>query len=261
MYEMIRREFKILISYILVILLCGVVVVVRRAWNNHCDNCWVKDCSITMSEVDSLRWNGRVVFSFDPNLLDRDSFLLLGLDIGLVDRIVRYRNAKGFFKTKDAFFQFCKEDSLWCHHFEDFVSISKTERVKKVEINKVSYSKFCNALKTCTKKDINRLYYWREAHMGIVSWKQLYDLDLFPENFIKECSRVFYVDKEMVSCVDVNVASYEELRKLPYLSKQDIQSVLDYRADHMGFAVASEFFSCVQLSALRCYFLKQYLCF
>lgn len=258
---MVGRKFKILISYILIAMMGVVVIFIRRELSVRRNCCLENDLSIGVDEIDSLRWCHVEVCTFDPNVVGRDSFLLLGFECGLIDRILHYRKAKGVFRSKKDFIVFCNQDSLWNRHFGKLISIRDKKRIVRQGVNNASYSTLCNVLSGCSKEDVGRLYYWKESHLGLVSWRQIYDLGLFSDEFIKECRRVLFIDKESVLSVDVNVASYEEIRRLPYLSNRDVQALMAYRAEHMGFATESEFFSCLHLSVQRRSFLRHYLSF
>ncbi|QZT37022.1 helix-hairpin-helix domain-containing protein [Halosquirtibacter xylanolyticus] len=250
-----------LISYFSIILLGGVIVCCRYVYVGHKEIALVKKLDIPNTIIDSLRWSSVSCFQFDPNNITEDSLELLGFDSSLISRIEKYRRAKGRFRDVNQFISFCNKGSIWAEHFRGLVVLTEDNPIKRVDFNRIVYADYSKLLTKSNADEMIRIYRYRSRYGGFVSWEQLKDLCCVSDKTLSYCRKLFFLDSNDIIPIDVNVASYESLRKLPYLNSTDVVSVMNYREKNMGFGSYAEFISTLTISEVHKSYLVHYVSF
>ncbi len=206
------------------------------------------------------------LFSFDPNTADSTTLLQLGLKPFQVRNIYKYRNAGGFFQSKEAFAQLYgltlgeyKRLEPYIHISDDYLPASqfvKSSRPSVTSGDRQSVSRdtlnypiklkegqtidLATADTTLLKRvpGIGSYYAreivrYRERLGGYASLSQLDDIDQFPEK-AKAFLRIDSLPSHQLPIhrLNVNKLSLTELRRHPYVNYYQARAITDYRRTH-----------------------------
>jgi len=186
------------------------------------------------------------LFSFNPNTLSKDSLQLLGLSAKLSERIVKYRNAGGKFKTPEDLKKIYGFPEKKFEEIKSFIQIGNTNRVSTeindskeknekvvvlVNINSADTTEL-KSLKGIGSKLSQRIVKFRTNAGGFYSIDQLIEVyGLKPETL--EQIRPFIKVDENYSKININTATAEQLKNHPYIYKWNIaNAIVNYRIKH-----------------------------
>jgi competence ComEA-like helix-hairpin-helix protein len=186
------------------------------------------------------------LFPFNPNTLSKDSLQLLGLNPKLSERIVKYRNAGGKFKTPEDLKKiygfpekkyeelktYIKVESNESFSVEKSDSKAKKENITVlVNINSADTTEL-KSLKGIGSKLSQRIVKFRINAGGFYSIDQLTEVyGLKPELF--EQIRPFVTVDENYIKININTATAEQLKNHPYIYKWNIaNAIVNYRTKH-----------------------------
>lgn len=191
-------------------------------------------------------------FEFDPNNLDKQQWLRLGLSQKQISVIHNYESKGGrFYKREDlkkiysitpGQYKLLEpyirilELSLGRKEYSKTTQLStayNSERAKVVliEINSADSLKL-ESVSGIGPVLASRIIRFRNRLGGFYSLTQLrevYGIDSLKFERLKES---FILDKELVQKIDLNKATFEILRTHPYLSYKQMNSIIQYRSQH-----------------------------
>ena len=178
-------------------------------------------------------------FTFNPNNMDEDDWLRLGLTNNQVQRINRYKQSLGGqFTSKD---QFGKTYGISNDLMDSLLKYMQIEpMVNPIDDNKLIESERVelNSADTVLLKSLpgigsvlsKRIVKYREMLGGFYSAKQLLEVyGLKPEVFLKIENRLD-VDTLMIQKIDINFSPSEDLARHPYIGNKLGREITNFRS-------------------------------
>jgi competence ComEA-like helix-hairpin-helix protein len=172
-------------------------------------------------------------FEFDPNIVSKDSLILLGLSFKQVEGIMKYREKGGEFIRAEDFFRLSVMSEEQKKSILDLIRIpNKQSIVEIVELNTADLKQLCH-LPGIGDKTASFIVLYREALGGFVCAEQLMEVRNIGESKFRMLEDRIVVDT--VQTVKIRLTSeYEErLNRHPYVGKSKTKEILDY-AEHIG---------------------------
>lgn len=195
------------------------------------------------------------LFAFDPNTLSQSGWEGLGLSPKQAQSIVNYRQKGGkFYRAEDLQKMYTISPELYAKllpyvQIEDPGDIKKTYAFEKKEFVKKALaiidlnhadSMQLDAVKGIGPAFAKRILKYRERLGGFYKKEQLlevYGLDSVKYEGIKDQVMVGKVDLRIIN---INTATFNELKINPYLSYKQINAILQYRKQHGHFSNAAD---------------------
>lgn len=199
-----------------------------------------------------------VFFSFDPNTLSQDSFMLLGLNAGLAQRIVNYRAAKGVFKeSKDMAKIYGMSDSVF-QSLLPFIQIKRLpiagpkevgakskspEKIKPREVSTIEPAERAIAIDINTADSVafmqlrgigpvyaGRIVRFRAALGGFYSVKQVGEVYGLSDSLFKTIEKSLSVTDTLLQRINLNLASFKEVNRHPYISYEQTKEIFNNKS-------------------------------
>lgn len=192
-------------------------------------------------------------FAFDPNTADSTALLRLGLAPFQVRGIYKYRAMGGVYHQAADFARVPGLTLKDYHRLAPYITIGEDFKLAANIVERPTYmtprdtTAYPKKLQTGQMVSINRAdtnalkhvpgigsYYaravvrYRDQLGGFASKSQLMEIDGFPEQALNFIS----VDTTRLRHINVNRASFEELRHHPYLRYYRAKRIVDYRRIH-----------------------------
>lgn len=192
------------------------------------------------------------LFNFDPNQIDVLTWQKLGLSAKQAAAVINYRNKGGKFRKPEDLKRMYTISPEKYAAFEPYIRIENSEqdqRFIKDRFEKVPYVKKelpmieINAADTLILDQIKgigatfarRIVKYRERLGGFYKKEQLkevYGIDSL--KFIEMIPQV-KIDESLVKKIDVNTATFDQLKSHPYLNYKQINAMIQYRKQHGKF--------------------------
>lgn len=172
------------------------------------------------------------LFKFNPNTLDSNGFISLGINSNITKHILNYRRKGGeFTKTSD----FAKIYGLSQEQFDilkPYINIPpkklKTSPTFKIELNRSDTSQL-KQIKNISPWIARRIVAYRQSLGGYISVNQLTEVwGINPELF-KKIKQNFTVDISQINKIQVNEAGINDFRKHPYFNFSQAKTIYEYR--------------------------------
>ncbi len=186
--------------------------------------------SISISEN---RINGFV----DPNLAGFDQLIEFGFNRFQANNIIEYRNSGGVFKTQSDLLKIYGIDSAFFNLIENHIRIENIKEspvanysnvVIRIELNSADSTELMK-LDGIGSVYAARILKYRDLLGGYYSVSQLLEVYNFPEETFKKIENSIFADTLLVKKIRINFAEYADLLRHPYLSKKQVEAVLNYR--------------------------------
>lgn len=191
------------------------------------------------------------LFTFDPNKIDIADWQKLGLSVKQAQSIINYRNKGGkFYKPEDLQKMYTISPQKY-QALLPFIQIELTgsNYSKPQYAEKPTYAKKelvivdINTADTLALDEIKgvgaafarRIVKYRERLGGFYKKEQLlevYGLDSVKYNEIKSQVRI---DGGGIKRININVATFDDLKNHPYLKFKQINAIIQYRKQHGNF--------------------------
>jgi competence protein ComEA len=206
-------------------------------------------------------------FNFDPNQLPADSLQLLGLPQWLANRIVKYRQKGGSFRSKEDLRKIYGLSDSTFEQLAPYVTI-RSPRPSETSASKAYSNNFppgSTAYKRDAKKppvrlDINqadslelqvvrgigpvlsgRIVRFRQKLGGFVSLNQLYEVWGLDSAVVETMQEQAFIQEEFRPAnLNINSATVEELAQHPYISPSQARLLDAYRQQHGAFTSAND---------------------
>ena len=209
--------------------------------------------------------------AFDPN--SADSLLLseVGFNSFQAANLLKYRRSGGFFKTNSDLLKIYGVDSVFYSLIEKNIQIESTDRIADdLPDKKIMESEINIEINSADSLDLirlpgvgsvfaSRIIRYRQLLGGYYSVEQLLEVYNFPEETYSEIHQNISVDPEQIKQIRLNFAGYSELIRHPYIKKEQVKAILDYRTKNGSFRNMKEFEDAGILEAEKVKELKPYL--
>lgn len=178
--------------------------------------------------------SSRARFFFDPNSASADTLQLAGFDEHETAILINYRQKGGYFRNPDDIRKLYGLDSLKASELIPYIKIeipgSNDLKIQKAKIE----------LNSCDSTALERLpgigpvlsariIKYRNLLGGFVSVNQLTEVYGLNEQTYILVSPMVYVDTSSVKKILINSAGYQNLIRMPYLSRYQVNAILKYR--------------------------------
>jgi competence ComEA-like helix-hairpin-helix protein len=184
---------------------------------------------------------------FDPNVLTISGFEALGFSRKQAEAIVRYRTARGGFRTADDLAKCYVVSPEIMERLRPYIKIAPptaTITANKppaeiVEINTAD-SATLRTVSGIGNVLIVRILDYRERLGGFVSVEQLREIPgMYEENFDRIITQIS-ADSCKIQKIDINFASPEALGKHPYITAEGLRKILKHRQLKGGWRTTEE---------------------
>lgn len=222
-------------------------------------------------------------FEFNPNTLDKFSYLKMGFSDKQYRTIKKYIDKGGRFYKKEDFKKiYCISDAEY-EVVKPYIILEKNEvfnktenfgKKKKVskskppaevkyvltEINSADSISLANNLKIKPYL-INRIIKYRSLLGGFYNAEQLLEVYGFPEYYFNRINNFIEVDTVLISQVEINSVEFKALLKHPYFDYQTTKLIFNARKEDVGFENFKDFLKKTDISDSLAVKMKHYLYF
>jgi len=185
------------------------------------------------------------LFSFNPNTLNDDGWLSLGLSEGKLKVLRNYQKSGGYFKEK--------EDLQRCYAFGDefyntikeYVSIPKIDELESKSQQSITTTQIielnqADSLALISIKGIGPFYAkqilkYRKQLGGFINYEQFTEIWGLEKLDVEKIKLLTTIDILLISKININTATIETLRNHPYLNYKQAKMIVNYRAQHGVF--------------------------
>lgn len=200
-------------------------------------------------EIDSLKKikNKQTIYPFNPNFIDDSKGYFLKLKIEEIDKLLTFRKLGKYVNSAKEFQQVTGVSDKWLAEYSpyfkfpewtqnkskissNFQSTNKNETIVVKDINKATKDDFI-LIKGIGPAYAERIINERSKYGGFVHINQVNYIYNLPPDVIKSLNKYFRIGtKPVITKINVNTASREELLKIPYISYQLSREILIYRS-------------------------------
>ena len=185
------------------------------------------------------------LFNFNPNTLNDDGWLSLGLSKGKLQVLRNYQKSGGYFKEK--------EDLQRCYAFGDefyntikeYVSIPEIDEPEPKSQQPITTTQIielnqADSLDLISVKGIGSFYSkqilkYRNELGGFYSFSQFSEIWGLEKLDIEKIKLLTTIDTLLISKININSAKIEKLRHHPYLNYKQAKMIVNYRTQHGNF--------------------------
>lgn len=219
------------------------------------------------------------LFKFDPNQIDQEQWQKLGLSQKQAQAIINYRNKGGkFYKPADlqkmytitpqkyqALLPYITiENTEFANRFEKKIFTEKTPYVKKelaiIEINSADTLQL-DEIRGIGVTFAKRIAKYRERLGGFYKKEQLMEVyGLDSAKFIEIKDQV-KVNAAQIKKIDINTATFDDMKNHPYLKYKQINAIIQYRKQHGQYNAIDDLKKVIILSPQTIQNLAPYLSF
>ncbi len=181
---------------------------------------------------------------FDPNLANEEQLSYFGFNSFRSTNLIEYRNKGGVFNQKTDLLKIYGIDTSFYNEIKNHVQISdlikadiQNNNVRKknmVELNRAEKADLEN-LEGVGPVFAQRIIKYRDLLGGFHKKTQLLEVYNFPEETYKNIEDELTVDSIQIKKIRINFVEYSDLLRNPYLDKQHVKSVLNYRNRNGAF--------------------------
>jgi competence protein ComEA len=185
------------------------------------------------------------LFSFNPNTLNDDGWLELGLSQGKLKVLRNYQESGGYFKQK--------EDLKRCYAFVDafyntikeYVIIPKPKTTvpksqKPITLTQIIELNQADSLALISVKGIGPFYAkqilkYRNELGGFINYEQFTEIWGLEKLDFEKFKQQTIIDTLFIIRINVNAIELEQLKRHPYLNYKQAKMIMNYRIQHGDF--------------------------
>lgn len=197
------------------------------------------------------------LFQFDPNTVEVDELVSLGVGEVLANRIAAYRRKGGVFRVKSDLLKIYGLDSALYHQLYDSIKLPvrpgwhNGKRTSRLELsNRQHAKKFdINIADTLQLKSVYgigsrlaaRIVKFRESLGGFVKRDQLFEVYGLDSVTVTRLLEICFIAADFVpEKININTASERRLSEHPYISNHLARLLVRYRFQHGDFRDVSD---------------------
>jgi competence protein ComEA len=187
--------------------------------------------------------------AFDPNTLSYEGFIDLGLAPKQVVSILKYRTKGGTFSKKEDFKKMYSISEAEYQVLEPYIQIKPLEK-DKIQRTKPETVAIVD-INTANEADLKRIkgigdYFayqiikYRNKLGGYFSKEQLLEVPKMDSAKFSEISPYVEVGNKVVYKININTATFEQLKEHPYIGYNIALSLINYRDKHGSYPSVSD---------------------
>ena len=185
------------------------------------------------------------LFNFNPNTLNDDGWLALGLSKGKLQVLRNYQKNGGYFKEKEDLQRCYAFGDTFYNTIKEYVSIPEIDEPEPksqqpiittqiIELNQA------DSLDLISVKGIGSFYAkqilkYRNELGGFYSYSQFPEIWGLEKLDVEKIKLLTTIDTLLISNININTATIEKLRHHPYLNYKQAKMIVNYRAQHGVF--------------------------
>lgn len=222
--------------------------------NRQEDNRRIKEYA---EPVINASYNRFTPHQFDPNSSSQDEFITMGFSEKQAATIINYRNKGGAFRRKEDFRKLYVVDDQTYEIFEPYIRIADTSgyiygkntsslkgELLKNQGHKADYDVELNSADSVELLKINgvgpvfasRILMYRKKLGGFTNIEQLQEVYGIDSTRFSELAKQVIIDSALITKIDVNSATINELKKHPYLDYFLAKAIIDKRIQRGGYS-------------------------
>lgn len=216
-------------------------------------------------------------FIFDPNTATAETWQQLGFAAHVAQRIVNYRTKGGVFRSSTDVKKIYGIDTQRVAQLAPWMTFAtptaKAERAPSdaVAANRPRTTREPFNLNTCDSLQLlgingigpvlsSRILRYRNRLGGFVSTQQLYEVYGLDSATVQRLQQHSFVDASFRPVpINLNTASEQELKKLPYIRPSLAKAIATWRFQHTKFESVSDLLKLKQLDSATYHKIKPYL--
>ncbi len=175
-------------------------------------------------------------FNFDPNIVNKKTWIELGLNEKQINTLNKYLQKGGKFYKKEDLKKIYGIDLETYKNLEPFIVIDTsilTKRIRKksiyyFDLNSIDSIQLAQ-IKNLDRKLSARIVKYRMLLGGFVEKSQLKEIYGINENLYQEIEKMFYVDTSEIQKINLNTIKKYNLQKHPYIHKYEAEAIISYR--------------------------------
>ncbi len=188
----------------------------------------------------------------DPNNATYEKLIDFGFSKFQADNITRYVKKGGRFYTKNDLLKIYGVDSVFFEKVKSHIYIAPSEDAQKdhdnwlkkevvhsIELNRADTSALIK-LKGIGSTFAMRIVKYRDLLGGYNNKNQLLEIYNFPEEIYLNIEEYITVDTAEIEQIRINFANYPQLLRHPYLNKQCVKKILDYRNQNGSYNAVNQ---------------------
>jgi len=185
------------------------------------------------------------LFEFNPNSLDDNGWLALGLSEGKLIVLRNYQKSGGYFKQKKDLKRCYAIGDDFYDKIQDYVIIPKVERpeetIKKKEIRKQLVElNLADSLELVEIKGIGPFYAkqilkYRHELGGFLSYNQFTEIWGLEKLDLEKFKQQTQIDTTRIKKININKVGINELKEHPYINYKEAKMIVNYRVQHSDF--------------------------
>lgn len=181
------------------------------------------------------------LFKFDPNTATIQQLMMLGFSLRQAQVIDRFRQKGGVFRNPSDFKKMYVVDSVMFNKLKGYISIDtfalsepivkdlhQTPEVVMVDINRADTLELIK-LKGIGRGFARRIVAYRQLLGGYVSANQLTEIWGFTPEMLDNIKSNITIDSSRVQHININMVSFQDLKKHPYLTEYQSRAIIYYR--------------------------------
>ena len=185
------------------------------------------------------------LFSFNPNTLNDDGWLSLGLSEGKLKVLRNYQESGGYFKQKEDLQRCYAFGDEFYHTIKEYVSIPEIDEPESKSLQPITTTQIielnqADSLELISVKGIGSFYAkqilkYRNELGGFYSFSQFSEIWGLEKLDIEKIKLLTTIDTLLISKININSAKIEKLRYHPYLNYKQAKMIVNYRIQHGNF--------------------------
>lgn len=209
------------------------------------------DFKKAIAELDYIKESKEVVkevslFYFNPNTLDDQGWIALGLPEGKLKVFRNYQKSGGYFKKKEDLQSCYAIGDDFYNTIKDYVSIPKTKKPATINhqpkiTNKIIELNKADSLTLISIKGIGPFYAkqiinYRDELGGFLSFSQFAEIWGLEKLDVENLQKQTIIDTFYIRKININKVSIEILRNHPYLNYKQAKMIVNFRNQHGDFS-------------------------
>ena len=185
------------------------------------------------------------LFKFNPNTLNDDGWLALGLSEGKLKVLRNYQKSGGYFKQKEDLQRCYAFGDAFYNTIKEYVSIPEIHELESKSLQPITLPQIidlnqADSLSLISIKGIGPFYAkqiinYRSELGGFYSYNQFYEIWGLEKLDVEKFKLQTIIDTLYISKINVNTIEIEQLKIHPYLNYKQAKMIVNYRIQHGDF--------------------------
>jgi competence protein ComEA len=185
------------------------------------------------------------LFMFNPNTLNDDGWLVLGLSQGKLKVLRNYQESGGYFKQKEDLKRCYAFGDAFYNTIKEYVIIPKPKTTvpksqKLITLTQIIELNQADSLDLISVKGIGPFYAkqilkYRNELGGFINYEQFTEIWGLEKLDFEKFKQQTILDTLYIRKINVNAIELEQLKMHPYLNYKQAKMIVNYRIQHGDF--------------------------